>query len=142
MIARIWRGLTREADKDTYFQYLQKTGLKDYARIKGNRGVWVLRRVHGGRAEFVLMSLWDSYDAIQAFAGPQYENAVYYPEDKRFLLELEPQVAHYQILTSPRAEWVWRFFPGSWCCRSDVVAVPGSAAWPGALELRPRMASP
>jgi hypothetical protein len=50
MTARIWRGLTREADKDTYFQYLQKTGLKDYARIIGNRGVWVLRRVHGGRA--------------------------------------------------------------------------------------------
>jgi hypothetical protein len=51
--------------------------------------------------EFVLMSLWDSYDAIKAFAGPQYESAVYYPEDKRFLLELEPQVAHYEILTSP-----------------------------------------
>ena len=101
MIARIWRGLTREADKDTYFQYLPKTGLKDYARIKGNRGVWVLRRVPAGKAEFGLMSLWDSCDAIKAFAGPQYENAVRYPEDKRFLLELEPQVAHYQILTSP-----------------------------------------
>ena len=31
MIARIWRGATREADKDTYFEYLQKTGLKEYA---------------------------------------------------------------------------------------------------------------
>ena len=29
MIARIWRGVTREADKDTYFEYLQKTGSKE-----------------------------------------------------------------------------------------------------------------
>jgi len=33
MIARIWRGVTREADKDTHFDYLEKTGLKDYATI-------------------------------------------------------------------------------------------------------------
>jgi|HubBroStandDraft_6_1064221.scaffolds.fasta_scaffold215977_2 hypothetical protein len=44
MIARIWRGATREADRDTYFEYLQKTGLKEYKSIPGNRGVWVLRR--------------------------------------------------------------------------------------------------
>jgi hypothetical protein len=31
MIARIWRGVTRESDNNTYFEYLQKTGLKDYA---------------------------------------------------------------------------------------------------------------
>ena len=30
MIARIWRGVTRESDKDTYFEYLQQTGLKEY----------------------------------------------------------------------------------------------------------------
>jgi heme-degrading monooxygenase HmoA len=101
MIARIWRGITREADKDTYFEYLQKTGLKEYASIPGNRGVWVLRRVHDGKSEFTLISLWDSWDAIKAFAGTEYENAVYYPEDKKFLLELEPCVTHYEVMASP-----------------------------------------
>ena len=79
MIARIWRGRTRESDQNTYFEYLQRTGLKDYASIPGNRGVWVLRRVYEGKAEFTLISLWDSWDAIKAFAGPEYERAVYYP---------------------------------------------------------------
>jgi heme-degrading monooxygenase HmoA len=101
MIARIWRGLTREADKDTYFEYLQKTGLKEYASIRGNQGVWVLRRVYDGKSEFTLISLWDSWDAIKAFAGPEYENAVYYPEDEKFLLELDPHVTHYEVLASP-----------------------------------------
>jgi hypothetical protein len=36
MIARIWRGTIREADKDTYFDYLQKTGLKEYASVKNS----------------------------------------------------------------------------------------------------------
>ena len=101
MIARIWRGVTREADKDTYFEYLRKTGLKEYASIPGNRGVWVLRRVHDGKCEFTLMSLWDSLDAIKAFAGSDYEQAVFYPEDEKFLIERGPRVMHYEVLAHP-----------------------------------------
>jgi heme-degrading monooxygenase HmoA len=101
MIARLWTGYTRESDKDTYFDYLQKTGLKEYAAVPGNRGVWTLRRVADGKAEFTLISLWDSWEAINAFAGPDYEKAVYYPEDKRFLLELDPHVTHYEVLSHP-----------------------------------------
>jgi heme-degrading monooxygenase HmoA len=101
MIARIWRGVTRESDKDIYFEYLQRTGLKEYASIPGNRGVWVLRRLQDGKAEFTLISLWESWDAIKAFAGGDYEKAVYYPEDSKFLLQLEPHVAHYEVLSSP-----------------------------------------
>jgi heme-degrading monooxygenase HmoA len=100
MIARMWRGVTSESDKDTYFDYLQATGLKEYAAIPGNQGVWVLRRVSGGEAEFTLISLWESWDAIKAFAGADYERAVY-PEDKRFLRQLDPEVQHYEVLSSP-----------------------------------------
>jgi heme-degrading monooxygenase HmoA len=101
MIARIWRGVTRETDKDTYFEYLQETGLKEYDSIPGNRGVWVLRRLFEGRAEFTLISHWESWDAIKAFAGADYEKAVYYPQDEKFLLEMLPKVEHYEILSSP-----------------------------------------
>jgi heme-degrading monooxygenase HmoA len=101
MIARIWRGFTRESDKDTYFAYLQETGLKEYASIPGNRGVWALRRVADGMCEFTLMSLWDSMEAIKAFAGPDPEKAVFYPEDDKFLIERGPRVQHYEVLESP-----------------------------------------
>jgi heme-degrading monooxygenase HmoA len=101
MIARIWHGCTRESDKDIYFEFLKQTGLKDYAATPGNRGVWTLRRVRDGRAEFTLISLWDSYDAIKKFAGEDYEKAHYYPEDKKFLLEFEPNVAHYEVMSAP-----------------------------------------
>jgi len=100
MIARIWRGVTRESDKDIYLDYLQKTGLPDYVSTRGNLGVTVLRRVYDGKAEFLLTTYWESYEAIRAFAGPDYEKAVYYPEDKKFLLEMDPQVRHYELLST------------------------------------------
>ena len=101
MIARFWRGVTPKSKAEEYFHYLEKTGLKEYRSTEGNRGVYVFRRIENDRAVFLLMSLWESCDAIKKFAGPNLEKAVYYPEDKKFLLELEPNVIHYEILAQP-----------------------------------------
>jgi heme-degrading monooxygenase HmoA len=100
MIARIWRGVTPEEKAEQYFEYLMETGLKDYRAVPGNRGVQVLRRTYEGKTEFLLISLWESYEAIRAFAGNDLERAVYYPRDKEFLLELEPKVTHYEVATT------------------------------------------
>ena len=100
MIARMWRGVTPAEKADEYFEYLMETGLKDYRAIPGNQGVQVLRRSYEGKTEFLLISFWDSYEAIRVFAGDDLERAVYYPKDKEFLLELEPNVTHYEVATN------------------------------------------
>ena len=100
MIARIWRGTVRESDKDIYYEYLQETGLKEYAGTPGNRGVHTLRRIFDGKCEFFLLTLWESWDAIKAFAGEDYEKAVYYPEDEKFLLDRGPTVEHFEVVES------------------------------------------
>ena len=48
-----------------------------------------------------MISLWESYEAIKAFAGDDIDRARYYPEDADFLIELEPKVKHYEVLTGP-----------------------------------------
>jgi heme-degrading monooxygenase HmoA len=93
MIARQWIGETLESDADIYGKYLE--GIRT---TKGNRDVWLLRRVHDGKAEFIVLSLWNSFEAIKAFAGPDYERARYYAEDKKFLLRLDPHVTHFEVL--------------------------------------------
>lgn len=100
MIARIWRGVTSAEKAEQYFAYLMETGLKDYRAVPGNRGVQVLRRTYEDKTEFLLLSLWESYEAIRTFAGNDLEKAVYYPKDKEFLLELEPKVTHYEVATN------------------------------------------
>jgi len=97
MIARVWRGATTAADADRYLDYLEATGVKEIRATTGNRDVRILRRIADGRAEFLFISFWDSLDAIRAFAGPDIERAVYFPEDTAYLLELEPTVTHYEV---------------------------------------------
>jgi heme-degrading monooxygenase HmoA len=99
VIARVWRGRTPAAKAAAYEAYLARTGLVDYRATSGNRGVLALARIEGEEAEFLLISFWDSLEAIKRFAGPDVERAHYYPEDETFLLEMEPRVSHYQVFS-------------------------------------------
>jgi heme-degrading monooxygenase HmoA len=98
MIARIWRGATREADAEAYVEYLRGTGLKEYRETPGNQGAWVLWRVTDGRAEFLTLSFWESREAIVGFAGADIERAVFYPKDDRYLVERDTTVRHFQVI--------------------------------------------
>ncbi|HSC25865.1 MAG TPA: hypothetical protein VLD67_01245 [Vicinamibacterales bacterium] len=100
VIARVWHGVTAAADADTYLAYLQQTGLHEYQSTRGNRGLLALRRIRDGRAEFLLITLWDSEEAIRGFAGPTPERAVFYPEDDRFLLDRGEHVDHFDLVFS------------------------------------------
>ena len=101
MIARTWHGVTPLAKADEYLGYLHRTGIPDYRVTPGSQGVYVLRRLEGDRAHFLLISLWDSMASISKFAGPDVEKARYYPEDADYLLELEPNVIHYEVMVGP-----------------------------------------
>jgi heme-degrading monooxygenase HmoA len=102
MIARIWRGWTRSEDADAYVDYVRETGMNEYRNTAGNRGAWILRRDDGDRTEFITLSFWESAEAIRGFAGDDIEQAVFYPDDDRFLIDRELQVTHYE-LTDPAA---------------------------------------
>ena len=101
MIARTWHGVVPAEKADAYFDYLSRAGIPDLKTTAGNLGVHVLRRIQGGEAHFLLISLWQSRQDIRAFAGDDIERARYYPEDAAFLLELEPHVTHYEVLVGP-----------------------------------------
>jgi len=98
MIARMWHGMTPEALGDEYLDYLNATGVPELKSTAGNLGVIVLRRTENGIAHFLLTSYWESRAAIVKFAGADIEKARYYPDDARYLLELEPTVAHYEVV--------------------------------------------
>src|SRR4030043_789230 len=100
MIMRIWHGATKTSRSDDFLSYLMKTGVPWYRSLAGNRGVFVLRRAKEEKSEFLLLSLWDSMESINRFAGPEIDKAIYnFSEDRDYLLELESEVAHYEVLT-------------------------------------------
>jgi heme-degrading monooxygenase HmoA len=97
VIARVWRGAVRAVDGDEYAAYMRGTGVAAYRSTPGNRGAWMLRREVGDKTEFVMFTLWDSLDAVRAFAGDDYERAVFYPEDDRYLVERDLRSSHYEV---------------------------------------------
>jgi heme-degrading monooxygenase HmoA len=97
MIARMWHGRTKASDAETYLQYLKASGIPDYRSTPGNRGAFVFRRMERDIAHFVTLSFWESRESIEGFAGKDIEVARYYPEDRKYLLEFEPNVAHYEV---------------------------------------------
>ena len=98
MIARTWRGATRAEHADAYRDYLERTGIREYRATPGNRGVLALRRIVGPHAEFLLVSLWDSMNAVRAFAGDEPDRAVFYPEDAQYLVQRDLHVDHYEVI--------------------------------------------
>jgi heme-degrading monooxygenase HmoA len=98
MIARVWKGPVPKARKDEYATYMEETGLKDYAATPGNRGAWMLAQDKGDEVEFTMLTFWDSWDAIRAFAGDELDRAVYYDKDRAFLTRLDEKVEHFEVL--------------------------------------------
>ena len=97
MIARVWNGATLAEDGERYAAYVEETGLRAARELPGSRGTLVLRRERAGYAEFQTILLFDSMDDVVAFAGDEYELAVFFPEDERYLVERDLEVRHFEV---------------------------------------------
>ena len=56
-----------------------------------------MRRTEDDKTEFLVMSVWESVDAIKKFAGEDYQKAVILERDREYLLKVEPNVLHYEV---------------------------------------------
>jgi len=106
MVARIWHGWTRPELADTY-EHLLRTEIIPGIRAKhvpGFRSIQLLRRRAESGAqevEFVTLMLFDSWEAVRAFAGPDPERA-YVPESARRVLErFDDRSQHYDVRDLP-----------------------------------------
>lgn len=102
MIARVWRGWAADANADAYQRHVTGTVLPEVARIAGHRGGYVLRRnLPDGDTEFMVVTLWDSMDAVRAFAGAAPDRAVVEPAARAVLSRHDDTVAHYTVAHAP-----------------------------------------
>jgi len=103
VITRIWHGTTQRAQADEYLNLMRTVAIPDYRATPGNHGAYALRRMEGDIAHFLMITFWESEDAIRAFAG-DITLAKYYPFDTKFLLAFEPFVTHYDMYDQGRVE--------------------------------------
>ena len=98
MITRVWRGRTTPEKADDYEGFLRRTAYPDYGDVEGTRGWLLLRRSDGAEVEFMLVSFWDSMEALHRYAGEDPERPKYFAEDKEALVELPNRVEHYGVI--------------------------------------------
>ena len=98
MIARMWHGRVPASKAGAYREFLNTRAISDYRSVQGNLSVHILERKEGDITHFITLTFWKDMESIKAFAGDDVEAAKYYPEDKDFLLEFEPEVVHYEVV--------------------------------------------
>ena len=99
MISRIWHGWTIPGNADTYEQLLKEeifVGIEN-RHIPGFKGIQLLRRDLQEEVEFVTIMLFDSLEAVRAFAGEDYEVAVVPAKARAVLSHFDERSQHYEI---------------------------------------------
>jgi heme-degrading monooxygenase HmoA len=99
MIIREWRGRALRSREGAYLDHFNNTVLPHLKTVPGFIGAHLCCRRKDDLLEFVVLTRWESFDAIRAFAGPHYERAVVEPAAAAALTDYDHLVHHYEILT-------------------------------------------
>ena len=103
MIARVWHGWTSRQNADAYERHLRTTILPGIQRISGYKGAHLFRRQDAEEVEFVTITYFDSIEAVQGFAGLDYDAAVISEEAARLLSRYDLRAEHYTVVLKPEA---------------------------------------
>ncbi len=99
MIVRVWTGDAQEENAEEYRRQFSDVYLPRFRAIDGFRGVEVLERVHHGHVEFVVISRWESMDAIHQYTGHgRAEHAVLERETREALERYDEKVKHFVLV--------------------------------------------
>jgi heme-degrading monooxygenase HmoA len=101
MYVRSWTARATPEGAEAYRRHFENELQPRLRAIAGQRGALLLRR--GDRpAELVVLTFWDSMDAIRAFAGPEATTAVVAPDARALLIDYDRDVRIFEVLLDTR----------------------------------------
>lgn len=100
MISRHWVGIFRKEHAKDYLQHLNEELFPKLSSMKGFRGASVLQNEREEAVEFLIITNWESMEAIRHFAGAEPDIAVVPEEVQRMTLHFDKEVRHYNIVSS------------------------------------------
>lgn len=98
MISRHWKGIARPGQADAYIHHLRTETFPRLAAIPGFVRASILRRPVAAGTEFQIVTLWESMESIEAFAGVRVDDAVVPPFVQELMASFDSHVAHYEIV--------------------------------------------
>jgi hypothetical protein len=99
MISRLWHGWTTPENADSYESLIRLTIFPRILgrKIEGLERIELYRRPLGGEVEFVTAMRFATWDAVKAFAGPDWEISVVPPAARAVLSRFDEWAQHYEI---------------------------------------------
>lgn len=97
MIARVWSAQATAALAPGYAEHLRTHVLPAVRAVNGYRGAMLLERPVTGGVEIVVITYWQTLDAIRSFAGGDLEAAVVADEATALLSHFDRRVKHYEV---------------------------------------------
>ena len=97
-ISRHWKGVAKPEEADNYIHHLRNDTFPRLARIEGFIKASILRRPIGEGTQFLIVTTWQSIEAIRKFAGESTSMAVVPPSVRAMMVEYDIEVAHYEIV--------------------------------------------
>lgn len=98
MIIREWRGRTHRSRAGEYPAHFRNIVVPELRNVPGFVAATLSKREEGERIEFVVLTRWQSLEAIRAFAGADLEHAVVEPGAVAALTDYDRTVRHYEIV--------------------------------------------
>jgi heme-degrading monooxygenase HmoA len=103
MIIREWRGRASLLQVDAYPKHFHEKVVPELRHVPGFVGADLSRRQFDDKVEFLVLTRWQSMDAIRAFAGADAEKAVVEPGAVAALVEFDAFVRHYDVVEEVRS---------------------------------------
>jgi len=97
MIARVWSAQTTPAGAPAYVEHLREQVLPTLRTLDGYGGAMLLERPLADAVEVIVITFWQSVDAIRGFAGDDLEGAVVAEEAAAILTQFDRRVTHYEV---------------------------------------------
>jgi heme-degrading monooxygenase HmoA len=97
MIERHWKGIARPSEATNYVHHLRMDTFPAVAKITGFIRSSILYRPVDKGTEFLIITVWESLDAIRQFAGTDAEEAVVPAVVQEMMVEWEERAAHYEV---------------------------------------------
>jgi heme-degrading monooxygenase HmoA len=100
MIARHWQGVAHPGREREYEEHLRAETFPSLKRIPGFVDASILRRTIDSGVEFLIVTRWQSMNAIRQFAGADPEAAVVPPAVEAMMVDYDRRVTHYEVVTT------------------------------------------
>jgi quinol monooxygenase YgiN len=88
VVVRVFRVRVHPGKEDEFERFVIETGIPMVKAQEGCTHVTAGRSRWSEQPEFVVVTHWRSVDALQAFAGPDWQKAVIEPEEEHMLAEV------------------------------------------------------